>query len=133
MKNTNCIMLIDDNPADNLFHKITIETNKVANHVLDFTSAIKALEYLKNNNADNYIFPNIIFLDINMPKMNGWEFLEEYKDLEAVQKSDHMVVMLTTSRNPDDKHKAESFGIVADFYSKPITGDDLKAILQKLD
>lgn len=75
--------------------------------------------------------PNIIFLDINMPKMNGWEFLEAYKELKAGQKAKVLVVMLTTSINPSDKKRAEQFPDIIGFNSKPLTEQMISQILDR--
>ena len=72
-----CILLVDDNPDDNFFHEREIKRNNPSNAVVTRNSAIRALEYLKSE-KDLGRRPDLIFLDINMPGMNGWEFLEAY-------------------------------------------------------
>ena len=76
-----CIMLVDDNESDNFFHQLTIENSNCAEKIICFNMAKDALAYLENNQAPIYVQPDIIFLDINMPGMNGWEFLEAYEKL----------------------------------------------------
>jgi CheY-like chemotaxis protein len=100
----NCILLVDDNPDDNFYHERVIKKN---------------------------IHPDLILLDINMPGMNGWEFLEEYNKLEKQFQSHAIVVMLTTSGNPDDKMKAKLFSSVSDFKTKPLTKEMLEDIIVK--
>lgn len=76
-----------------------------------------------------YPVPDLIFLDINMPAMNGWEFLETYKNLEIINKI--IVVMLTTSLFPDDKLKAEEHENISAFEIKPISIQKVDAIVEK--
>lgn len=121
------IMLIDDNKLDNFFHERVIRKFSSDIDVLLIESGAEALEYL--GRCDN-IIPNLIFLDINMPGMNGWEFLEKYRELDDVMKSCMVVVMLTTSENPDDKAKAEKFGFVTEFKNKPLTRTMLEEIFE---
>ena len=73
--------------------------------------------------------PDLIFLDINMPGMNGWEFLEEYNKLDKEIQSRVMVIMLTTSDNPDDSMRAKTWGFVSDYITKPLTKERLKDII----
>lgn len=121
-------MLIDDDEDDNYFHQIVIDEMNVTNHVEVALNGIEALNFLKQ---EIKTLPDLIFLDINMPKMNGWEFLEEHKKLSEAQKAKIIVVMLTTSSNPEDKKRAEQYGDVTDFNSKPLTKEMLTVILER--
>src|SRR6476646_5150062 len=100
-----CIMLVDDNADDNFYHERVIRKSNVADNVISKQTGIDALDYLRSKKENDNMHPNLIFLDINMPGMNGWEFLEEYNKLDAKFQSQALVVMLTTSGNPDDKDK----------------------------
>lgn len=136
MKKVNCILLIDDNPADNDFHKIIIKEAEICNHVKVVLDGVEAIEYLiksgdENFDGENYPKPDIIFLDINMPKMNGFEFLMEYEKLKERLKSEVVIVMLTTSLNPDDAKKAKENGVVKEFQNKPLTVESLQEIVKK--
>jgi CheY-like chemotaxis protein len=75
--------------------------------------------------------PEIIFLDINMPAMDGWEFLQKYEALPDAHKSSIIVIMLTTSFNPEDELKARKIPSVKEFRNKPLTADLLQDILNK--
>jgi CheY-like chemotaxis protein len=129
-KRLKCIMLIDDNQDDNFFHERVIKRNHAADVVVAKQSGIEAIDYLKSK-KDNDLHPNLIFLDINMPGMNGWEFLEEYNKLEEKYKSQAIVIMLTTSDNPDDKMKAKAMNIASDFKTKPLTQEILEEVFTK--
>ncbi len=127
-KKLNCILLIDDNPDDNFFHERIIGKSLCAEKVIAIESAIEALDFLKN--VDPKEIPQLILLDINMPGMNGWEFLAEYSRLDKERRSCIVVVLLTTSHNPDDEQLARTYDIVCDFKIKPLTEPILRSILR---
>jgi CheY-like chemotaxis protein len=131
MKKLKCIMLIDDNPDDNFFHTRVIKKCDAAETVIAKQSAMEALQYLKSRKDNTLPHPDLIFLDINMPGMNGWEFLKEYYNLDKELQSRAIVVMLTTSENPDDEAKAIGLDIVADFKTKPLTKEILEEVISK--
>ncbi|MEM9326341.1 MAG: response regulator [Bacteroidota bacterium] len=132
MKKVRLILLVDDSEADNYFHSLVIEKSACVEKVVAKDSGPAALEYLKSTDINgDYPQPDIIFLDINMPGMDGWTFLDEYDQLLDKQKGVIVVVMLTTSRNPDDKEKANDIPDVADFRTKPLTDSMLKEIVKR--
>ncbi len=125
------ILLIDDSEADNYIHKDILEKKGITEKIVVKYKAEDALEYLTTLENDEYPHPELIFLDINMPGMNGWEFLEEYEKLELSQKGEIVVTMLTTSVSPDDKEKAEKNNKLSRFESKPLTGKNIDDIMEK--
>jgi response regulator RpfG family c-di-GMP phosphodiesterase len=131
-KTIKSVMLIDDNPNDNFFHKRIINKFNPEIIVIEKDSALDALAYLKSIETQDNLKPDLIFLDINMPAMNGWEFLEEYDKLDKQMQSRVMIIMLTTSDNPDDIIKAKGYKYVSDFISKPLTKELLEDIQNRL-
>jgi CheY-like chemotaxis protein len=126
-KKLSSIMLIDDNAADNRYHQIIINEKGVTDLVeiaLDGAQAIKMLQLEKEP-------PDLIFLDINMPKMNGWEFLDMYKKLGIGTKWKPIVLILTTSANPDDQMRAAEIVQVNGFIVKPLNMNTLHEIIEK--
>lgn len=123
-KALDCILLIDDDHVTNFIHTKAIARSQVKAHVKVTESAQEALEFLAaSDNVTEFTTsprPGIILLDINMPGMNGWEFLEEYQKLSAMQKARIIIVMLTTSLNPDDEARAKSNKEVLRFMTKPL-------------
>jgi len=123
------ILLIDDNKVDNFFHERVIRKFDKNITVISLLSGEEALEYLAGLHSAE--LPDLIFLDINMPRMNGWEFLQEYNKFEEVRKSCNIVVMLSTSEDQEDKDRAFEQGIAADYRSKPLTEPMLMDIAKK--
>jgi CheY-like chemotaxis protein len=132
MKNKlNSVLLIDDDEPTNFLNKMILEGTDCAKDIHVMESGESALDYLKNACTENHNPPDLIFLDINMPAMNGWEFLEKYSRLDSKHKANVVVVMLTTSLNPDDRAMASKIPDVSGFETKPLTDEKLNAILQK--
>ena len=127
-KKLNSILLVDDDEDDNYFHQITINEMNIVKQIAIATNGIEAIAYLKKENQTP---PDIIFLDLNMPKMNGWEFLDQYKHLSLAQKSKVLILILSTSANPDDVKKAKEIQEVTGFETKPLTKELLTKILQQ--
>lgn len=116
------ILLVDDDHATNLINRMVIQKADVTDKVTIKLNGKEAIDYLSDNEqAENLAPPDLIFLDINMPVMDGWTFLENYKGLREDQKSKIVLVMLTTSLNPDDRSRAESEPIISGFRTKPLS------------
>jgi CheY-like chemotaxis protein len=120
-------MLIDDNRADNFYHRLIIEEVGVAERIETFEYAEKALTYLQQA-SDTGV--ELIFLDINMPRMDGFQFLEDYKKLDDRRRAKVVVIMLTTSLNPLDETRAMAFPEVKGFRNKPLTEEMLAEIIE---
>lgn len=118
------IILIDDDPINNLInHKII---SKIAPEIklTAFEFAKEALESIKT--ATNP--PLLIFLDINMPVMNGWEFLDEFNKLNT----NVAVVIVSSSINREDTVKASQYPVITDYLVKPVTKESFERILKKI-
>ena len=130
------ILLVDDDENDNFFHKRAITKSGLNCLVNVCNSAIDALDYLQNkgqyeHEAVEFPTPDIIFLDINMPMMSGWEFLDAYAALPDPPhvKAQVVLIMLTTSGNPRDKAKAATTSLVTEFLEKPLKPEGLVSVV----
>ena len=124
------ILLIDDDAVTNMINTKVIKMNFSYN-VHDYTNAQLALEQLKQwcqSFPDK--LPFIIFLDINMPIMDGWEFLAEYQKLPSVAHEKSKIIILTSSIDAEDIEKAKSYHVVRDFFSKPLTSEKIGNLIQ---
>lgn len=120
------VFLIDDDPVINMIQKRVIE---IVNDQLElevFTHAEEALKRICSDNPEHH--PDLILLDINMPQMDGWQFLEALQELPIQNSRAFDVVMLTSSIFAEDKAKAGNFSIVKDFVSKPLTKENWKKL-----
>jgi len=133
-KGLDCILLIDDEEANNFLHQMVIEHAKIDTFVQTTYNGVEALEFLtctgKFSRAKDFPQPGIIFLDINMPKMNGWEFLEEYVKLPEEQKGKIVMAMLTSSLNQDDIDKSNKNTNLKGFINKPLTAAKLMTVIE---
>ncbi len=126
----NHILLIDDDDITNFINERVIKRDNYANNITVMHSSEDALRYLSTITSNAK--PDLILLDINMPAMNGWEFIEEYKKIDASITKDIRLVMLTTSINPDDRMKALENSHIHDFKVKPLSTDILDEIINDL-
>ena len=130
MEKIDCVLLVDDSTSTNFYHRKLIEISEEVKDVYEAQNGLEALEYMNKvgDTNDTHPRPNIIFLDINMPKMDGFEFLENYAKLPKSKRADVLIVFLTTSNWTKDKVKAIESSLVYDFIEKPLTKEMLKKI-----
>ena len=127
----NCILLIDDDEPTNFINEMVIKEAGCADKVVAVQSGQAGLDYLRSTNEGAHPKPDLIFLDINMPGMNGWEFLAEYNQLKEEEQARLVVVMLTTSLNPDDAARASQIGFITGFMNKPLTTSMIQDVLEE--
>jgi CheY-like chemotaxis protein len=131
----NSVLLIDDDEPTNFYTQLIVKESGCTDHIKVAQGGREALDYLSNSTSkkeeDSYPRPDLIFLDINMPAMDGWEFLDHYKKMHKERQGKVIVVMLTTSLNPDDKQKASEMPEISGFESKPLTEEKLDRILRE--
>jgi CheY-like chemotaxis protein len=123
------ILIVDDSSADNYANRRLLTKAAIACDVRDFTSAEAALAYLRSPGRPHI---NLILVDINMPRMNGFKFADEYQQLYSELKANTRVVMLSASLNPADQQRAESHPAIDGFMQKPIDIAQLQSFLSKL-
>lgn len=126
------VMLIDDNEIDNIINTKMVESANLADVIYTHTSATSAIDFLKNiqkiSSPENTKLPDYIFLDIDMPMMDGFQFLDEFNRLHDDIKNHCKIVMLSASVNPMDKENASGYSNFVKYINKPLRTDDLQAL-----
>ncbi|MCG9881814.1 MAG: response regulator [Bacteroidia bacterium] len=118
------ILLIDDDIICNMANERLMRSMEMAIETKSFIDPTKALLHLEEK-KENY---DLVLLDINMPKLNGWEFLDQYQTLEKR----FPIVMLTSSIDANDQKRAKSYKILSGYYVKPLRKSDLLEIFNTL-
>lgn len=127
------VMLVDDERIDRMIYERVLQRSALVDDVIGFEYATDALEFLKQPDRPEV---DVIFLDINMPRMSGLEFLEAATEEFGNRFARMIVVMLTTSLNPFDRQRASQFEVVRQFINKPLTEQHVRhvaALLSKKD
>ncbi|MDQ3535848.1 MAG: response regulator [Bacteroidota bacterium] len=127
-KRIGLVMIVDDNDTDNFISKRIIEITKFANEVEIKNSGKSALEYLENNEGNIKKLPDLIFLDINMPIVDGFVFLYEFEKFSSLLKNKCKVIILSSSDNKRDIDKIVNNDHVIKFITKPLTEKALNEI-----
>ena len=117
-------VLIDDSDIDLFIQRRFLEVYNFSNELLLYKSAEEALGWLKNINGE--AAPDIIFLDLNMPEIDGFSFLKNFKDLPEKIKTKSKIVVLTSSNSSKDREQAFSFKNVIQFITKPLKQADIE-------
>jgi CheY-like chemotaxis protein len=129
-KKFNKVLLVDDDDISNYLTEVLIQKLNFSGDIEVYKNGEEALNYIRNCmfNHDTVKCPELVILDINMPVMDGFEFLEEFEKLQKNNNIDIPVVMLTTSNYNNDIQKAKKYK-VAGFVNKPLTEEKFLEIL----
>lgn len=128
-KKINNILLIDDDTVNNFIVINTLNKLEITENVDSVLNGLEGIEYLKSKISSNKeLIPSVIFLDINMPIMDGWEFLQEFELLPEEVKNQCSIYMVSSSVYEDDISKSKQYKSVKDFISKPLMRDKIMEI-----
>ncbi|GAB3011238.1 hypothetical protein GCM10027051_11860 [Niabella terrae] len=120
MSSSKKILVVDDDPIFRLIAKKLLEKSHLFDEIVFQENGLEAMKYLKSLNPPDKL-PDIILLDIEMPIMNGWSFLENYQQLPQQQRQDISVYTVSSSIALEDKNKAASFPDIKSYITKPLT------------
>lgn len=125
------ILCVDDDPITLMLYKMVIKKADFAKEIATAQNGEEALTYLdslQNEETSAVEFPKLIFLDLNMPVMGGWEFLDHFIQSEYAAFKDTKVIVLSSTIDPKDIEKSKTYPMVIDFLSKPISKEMLASL-----
>jgi two-component system, chemotaxis family, chemotaxis protein CheY len=125
------IALVDDDSIFQFTATRLIESGKLARKILHFENGGDALQYLKENSLNSENLPDFLFLDINMPFVDGWMFLEDFVKIKSVFAKEIKIYMVSSSIDPRDMNRAKGFAEVIDFVVKPVTMEMFAELLKQ--
>ena len=132
MKKIDIACIIDDDPIYIYTAKRMMDLVDFCNNYLIFKNGYEAITYLKPIIEQGEDTPEVIFLDLNMPVMDGWQFLEEFTAIPPPPKKEIIIYIVSSSIDPQDLEKAKSYENVDNYIVKPIEIDKLQEILNDL-
>ena len=125
------VLLIDDDTIYQFVSCKTLEATGHANKIKVCSNGDEACRFLEENmyNADE--LPDVILLDVNMPVMNGWQFLDAYQNLKANLAKEIQIFLVTSSMNDQDKEYSKRYNCVQDYIVKPLVREKISEILSR--
>lgn len=127
------ICIVDDDDVYQYTVTRALKSDSLAKKILVFSDGEEALDFLTDNIANKPILPDVIFLDVNMPIMDGWQFLEEYVKIKPRVGKQITIYMVTSSVDPVDVDRAKKFSEISDYLVKPIQPDQIRELVAALD
>ncbi|MDQ0107305.1 CheY-like chemotaxis protein [Chitinophaga terrae (ex Kim and Jung 2007)] len=121
MKLINMIFIVDDDPIHQQIAKIMIERQAISTGIRVFSDAQEVLDYLRENAGNDAALPDLILLDLNMPVMDGWEFLEEYAAFCNDLPKQIRIFVLTSSIDEKDRERVAGYKFVTGYLTKPLS------------
>ncbi|WP_405381346.1 response regulator [Maribacter sp. LLG6340-A2] len=125
------IWVIDDDDISKYVLKRNLKEIGITN-IFEFPDSVEPLEVISKNRQTGEILPDIIFLDLNMPVLNGFQFLDELNEFSSELKKNIHIFMLTSSMNDKDMIKAKSYPMVSEYFVKPLKYDHLVKAVAKV-
>jgi CheY-like chemotaxis protein len=127
------LCFIDDDEVYQYTITRSVKAHQLAKKILVFSDGEEAMWFLVDNIANNENLPDVIFLDLNMPIMDGWQFLEEYVKLKPQISKPITIYVITSSVDPVDHEQAKKISEISDYIVKPIKPEMLKEIIEDIE
>lgn len=126
------LCVVDDDKIFTYLLKRIIEKAGIAKEIVFFENGREALDYLNDHRGDGRKLPQLILLDINMPILDGWQFLQEYDKLKSEVANPISICMMSSSTDIEDYDRAMLSGHVMDYLQKPVQGPSLRVITERV-
>lgn len=126
------VALVDDDKIFQLIASRTIRATHFTGKILQFNNGMEAIDYLQSNADNTDALPDILFLDINMPIVDGWMFMEDYVNLKHRVKKIIRIYMLSSSIDPRDMERAQCMSDIREYVIKPIGQDKFAAMISNV-
>ncbi len=123
------VFIIDDDPIHQRIAQIMISKHNLFDEYFSYTEAQKALDFLQENKKNEEILPDVILLDLNMPVLDGWDFLETFETLIKEFKKNIRVFIVSSSVDEKDLLRSKLYASVKGFISKPLSPDIIRSII----
>lgn len=130
MQLLNLIFIVDDDPIHQQIANIMIRRQGIGENVKAFSDAQDTLDYLKQHQDEPALLPDLILLDLNMPVMDGWEFLNDYAGFYEQLSKEIGIFVLTSSIDDKDRKKVDNFSFVKGYLTKPLSNEIITKLQQ---
>jgi len=132
MEPVRTVCIVDDDPIYQFATQKIIEHSELVDTIVTYPGGAAALAHLEMNARQPELLPDLLFLDINMPLMDGWEFLRHYAELKPRLVKAPVICMITSSTNPVDIQRAGSLSEVFDYVVKPLMPEKLEELVGRI-
>ncbi|RTE53352.1 response regulator [Arenibacter aquaticus] len=133
MRTLTKICIVDDDDIYRFTIERTLESLEYSTKTMAFSDGEQAINFISDHLNEDAELPDIIFLDIDMPVMDGFQFMEEYEKIKSNVSKDMIIYMVSSSLDPVDIDSAKKISSISDYIVKPISSDRLKSILENLN
>jgi CheY-like chemotaxis protein len=129
MKKVDTVCIVDDDDIYQFTTTILLRKTELVNKIVVFSNGLKAIDFLKKEMGNKENIPDILLLDVNMPVMDGWEFLEEYLLIRSKLPKSVVIYMVSSSVDERDVLRAKSISALSGYLVKPISSENLMDII----
>ncbi|MFV8351523.1 response regulator [Flavobacterium sp. XS1P32] len=132
MKKIETFCIVDDDDIYQFTTSLLLKKTDLVNKIIVFSNGLKAINFLKDEMGNKENIPDVLFLDINMPVMDGWEFLEEYLLIKPMMPKKVVIYMVSSSVDEKDVLKAKSISALSGYMVKPISSQNIMEVILEI-